>query len=219
MPALVSAQESPSLLFQFRAVFHNPANPSAELFVSDNTGKVVPIELRPKDLSAPMVTQTVGGSLVLYDKATMGAEKSNASVAAICKIPAGAKRGVVIILPSPADAKPAYRMVFIDDSAKAFPKGESRILTLLPMEAAIEAGEHKLPIRPGEIARLPSVKKVDAHNMAQTNFYYKKGETWSVFTERQLQYVDDIRRIFIVNITPGALQPTVNTIVDTTTPL
>lgn len=216
---LASAQEPPSPTFQFRAVLHDPANPSAELFFSDNMGKVVPIELRPKDLSAPMVTQTVGGSLMLYDRASIDPQKPVASLAASCKIPAGAKRGVVIILPSPVDTKPAYRMVYIDDSAKAFPKGESRILTLLPMEVAIEAGEHKLPIRPGEIAHLPPVKKVNEYNMAQTNFYYKKGESWSVFTERQLQYVDGVRRIFIVNITPGALQPTVNTIVDTTTPL
>lgn len=219
LPVLAAAQEPPSPPFQFRAVLHDPANPSAALFFSDNTGKVVPIELRPKDLSAPMVTQTVGGSLVLYDKATIDPEKPTASLAATCKIPAGAKRGVVIILPSPADTKPAYRLVFIDDSAKAFPKGESRILTLMPMEVAMEAGEHKLPIRPGEIARLPPVKKVNEYNMAQTNFYYKKGESWSVFTERQMQYADSVRRIFIVNITPGALQPTVNTIVDTTTPL
>jgi hypothetical protein len=36
-----------------------------------------------------------------------------------------------------------------------------------------------------------------------------------VFTERQLQYLDASRRLFIIHATPGALQPTITTIVDT----
>jgi hypothetical protein len=213
---LASAQDPESPPIQFRVVLQDPMNPSANLFFRDSAGVVVQIELRPKALSLPMVTKTVKGSLVLYDKATIDPEKPDASLAAICKIPVGAKRGIVIILPSPADTKPPYRMVFIDDSAKAFPKGESRILTLMPTELAMEAGEHKLPIHPGEIARLPAVRKVDEFNMAQTNFYFKKGDSWTVITQRQLQYLDRIRRIFIIHVTPGAVHPTVNSITDNT---
>jgi hypothetical protein len=50
--------------------------------------------------------------------------------------------------------------------------------------------------------------------MAQTNFYYQQGEAWVPFTERQLQFLDVCRRIFIIHATPGALQPTITTIVD-----
>jgi hypothetical protein len=50
--------------------------------------------------------------------------------------------------------------------------------------------------------------------MAQTNFYYQEGEAWVPFTERQLQYLDASRRLFIIHATPGALQPTITTIVD-----
>jgi hypothetical protein len=218
LSALASAQESAFLPVQFRAVLHDPINPAANFFVSDSTGTVIPLELRTKDLSRPMISKTVNGSLVLYDKQAIDPKKPGASLAATCAIPTGAKRGIVIILPSPAGSKPAYRMLFIDDSAKAFPLGESRILTLLPVEAAIEAGEHKLPIHPGEIARLPLVKKVDNFNMAQTNFFYKKEQEWTVFTERKIQYLDAIRRIFIVYVTPEALQPSADSITDTTSP-
>ena len=155
---------------------------------------------------------------MLYDQAVIDPKKPEASLAATCKIPPNTKRGVVVVLPSPVGSKPAYRMVFIDDSAKAFPKGESRILTLLPVEAAIEAGEHKLPIQPGKLTNVPPVRKVNEYNMAQTNFYTKQGEAWTAFTERQLQFLDGFRRIFIVHTTPGALSPTVTTIVDTATP-
>ena len=92
------------------------------------------------------------------------------------------------------------------------------MLTLLPVEAAIEAGEHKLPIHPGVIASVPPVKKVNEYNMAQTNFHYKNADAWTVFAERQVQYIDAFRRIFIVHATPGALQPTVTTIAVTATP-
>jgi hypothetical protein len=54
--------------------------------------------------------------------------------------------------------------------------------------------------------------------MAQTNFFYKKEQEWTVFTERKIQYLDAIRRIFIVYVTPEALQPSADSITDTTSP-
>ena len=71
-----------------------------------------------------------------------------------------------------------------------------------------------MPVHPGEIARIPPNKKVNEYNMAQTNLYHKQAEAWVPFTEKQLQFLDDYRRIFIVHATPGALQPTVTIIVD-----
>jgi hypothetical protein len=216
LPLAAQAQKNEGATpIQIRAVLHDPIQPTADLYYTDQKGVVVKLEFRAKDLTRPMLTLPVNGSLVFYDKLNVNPEKPEASLAATCKIPPNTKRGIVVVLPSPAGTKPAYRLVFIDDSAKAFPKGESRILTLLPMEAAIEAGEHKLPIRPGIIANLPPVKKVNEYNMAQTNFYFKNGETWTVCTERQLQYLDDVRRVFIVYVTPGALQPSVCTLIDT----
>ena len=213
--AALAQQKDDSAAIQIRAVLHDPVHPTAELFYADKAGTIVALELLPQDLTRPVMTLPVNGSLVLYDKLTVDPKKPEASLAATCKIPPDTKRGIVVILPGSAGSKPAYRMVFIDDSAKAFPKGESRVLTLLPVEAAIEAGEHKLPIHPGVLTAIPPVRKVNPYNMAQTNFYYKKAESWVPFTERQLQYLDAFRRVFIVHATPGAQQPTVTTIVDT----
>ncbi len=219
LPVVAQAQQNEaSTPVQIRTVLHDPVNPTAALFLTDQAGAVVKLGFLPQDLSKPQLTLPVNGSLVLYDRADIDPKKPEASLAASCKIPPNTKRGIVVVLPGPAGSKPAYRMVFIDDSGKTFPKGESRVLTLLPVEVAIEAGEHQLPVHPGEIARLPPVKKVNEYNMAQTKFYYKQGEAWTVFTERQLQFLEGFRRIFIVHATPGALQPTVTTIVDTDTP-
>ena len=199
---------------QIRAVLHDPIHPSANLFFEDAAGKIVSLAFLPQDLTRMQLMRPVNDSLVFYDKAEVDTKKPEASLAATCKIPAGLKRGIVIVLPNAAGIKPAYRLLLIDDSAVAFPKGESRVLSLIAIETAIQAGEHRIPIHPGDFAKVPPVKKVNDYNMAQTNFYYKKDEAWLVFTERQLQYLDAYRRIFIVHATPGALQPTVMTIVD-----
>jgi hypothetical protein len=153
--------------------------------------------------------------LVLYDKTTIDPENPAASLAASVLLPPDIKRAIVIVLPAPAGTKPAYRMLVIDDSQKAFPAGESRVLPLVTVETAIQAGEHRLPVHPGKITSVPPVMKRNEYNMAQTNFFYQQGESWIPFTERQLQFLDACRRIFIIHATPGALQPTVTTIVDT----
>lgn len=82
-------------------------------------------------------------------------------------------------------------------------------------EFSFVAREHKLPVKPGAMGVVPAVKKKNEFNMAQTNFYMKEGENWNPFTERQLQFLDEFRRIFIIHTTPGSNQPFVATIVDT----
>ena len=200
---------------QIHTVLHDPVQPTADLFYTDKTGAVTRLNFRPQDLTEALSMQPVNGSLVLYDKAAIYPKNPAASLAASVILPPEIKRALVIVLPAPAGEKPAYRMLLIDDSAKAFPAGESRVLPLITVETAIQAGEHRLPVHPGKITNVPPVTKRDEFNMAQTNFYYKQGEAWVPFTERQLQFLDAYRRIFIIHATPGALQPTVTTIVDT----
>ena len=214
----LAQQEAAVVPLQFRAVLHDPVHPTAELFYTDHKGVVVKLEFRPQDLTRTLFTLPLNGSLVLYDKADVDPKKPEASLAASIKLPPEIRRAMVVVLPAPAGSKPAYRMVVIDDSAKAFPKGESRVLPLVAVETAIQAGEHRVPIHPGKIAIVPPVTKRNEYNMAQTNFYYKQGDAWVPFTERQLQFLDACRRLFIVHVTPGALQPTVTTIVDIALP-
>lgn len=213
--ALHAQEKDAAAPVQIRAVLHDPANPVASLFFTDKSGAVVPLEFRPQDLTRPLFMLPTNGSLVLHDKASVNPKNPAASMAASIKLPPGLKRAIVVILPAPPNKKPAYQMLLIDDSEKAFPGGESRALALLNVECAMQAGEHKLPVKPGSITRVPPVRKVDDFNMAQTNFYYQQGESWVAFAERQLQFLDATRRIFIIHATPGAQQPTVTTIVDT----
>ena len=212
----VHAQEPAPIPVQIRAVLHDPINPVANLFYTNKTGAIVPLDFRPQDLTEPLFMLPIDGSLVLYDKATIDPKKPAESLAASAKLPLEMKRAIAVIIPSPSDQKPAYRMIIIDDSEKAFSHGESLVLSLVKVELAIEAGEHKLLIHPGKITRVPPVKKVNDFSMAQTNFHYQQNESWVTFTERQLQYLDACRRLFIIHATPEALQPTVTTIMDVT---
>jgi hypothetical protein len=217
LPVAGHAQQNEAAApLQIRAVLHDPVNPTAELFLRDQTGSVVRLKLVAEGLSEEQATLPANGSLVLYSSATVDPKKPEASLAASVRIPPNTKRAIVLVLPGPADTKPAYRMVLINDSTAAFPKGESRVISLVPVETAIEAGEHKLPVPAGKVTHVPAVKKVNDFNMAQTNFYYKDGSAWVPFTERQLQYLDEFRRIFIIHVTPGSTQPAVTTIIDTT---
>jgi hypothetical protein len=227
LPVVGRAQQNDATVpVRIRAVLHDPVHPAAELFLTDTTGAVVRLELVREGFSKEQFALPVNGSLALYNSAAIDPRKPLANLAATTKLPSNIRQAMLIILPRPADpksantqpanAQPAYRIVLIDDSAKAFPQGEARVLPLVAVETAIQAGEHRLPIHPGVITNVPPVRKVNEFNMAQTNFYYKRSEAWVPFTERQLQYLDAYRRVFIIHVTPGAIQPSVTTIVDTT---
>jgi hypothetical protein len=215
-PIVGVAQEGPTPLI-IRAAYHNPIKPVAELYITDQAGGVVPLPLVVEGLSTPQVTLPVNGSLVLYKEKLVDPKNPQASVAASAKIPADWKKVIVMIFPAVTTAEnPGYRILLINDAPNAFKKGESRVLNLTQADTAMQAGEHKIPLPSGKVSELPAVKKVNEYNMAQTNFYYKEGEEWVAFTERQLQYLDTTKRIFLIYLTPGSTQPFVTTIVDNT---
>lgn len=203
---------------QIRAVLHDPAHPPADLFIPDPSGNAVKLNLQPANLSSSQETKPLNGTILFYNTDAVDPEKPMENLAATLKVPRDLKRAIVILVPGPPGSKPAFRAILIDDSARGFSNGESQVLSLVPVQTAIEAGEHKLQIRPGKLTRVPAVKKRDEYNIAQTNFYYKEGASWVIFTERQLQFLDQFRRIFIISAPPGASQPFITTIVDTAVP-
>jgi hypothetical protein len=216
-PALHAREKEAAPPVQFRAVLHAPVQPIANLYYPDKTGTLLPLNFRPQDLTEMLSTIPVNGIIRLYDKAFIDPENPDANLAASLTLPRGMSRLIMIVIPTPTRSKPAYRMILIDDSDQAFPQGASKILSLVAVDIAIEAGEHKQMVRAGKISSLPPVTSVNDFHMAQTNFHYRHKDSWVAFTERQLHYIDATRRLFIIHATPGALQPTVTTIVDTNT--
>lgn len=202
---------------QIRVVLHDPMHPTAELFYVDKEGEVLPVNFRHQALSRAFDVAPINGSLVLYDKAEIDPEDPEAnreSIAAIGKIPEGIKKAIVVVASAPEGRKPAYRLLVIEDSEKAFPGGESLVLPLVNRNIVVEAGEHVVPVRPGKLAKVPFVKEKNAFNMAQTNFHYQSDGEWITFAERRLQYLEVMRRIFIIYFKPGATHPTITAIMD-----
>ena len=214
-PAVHAQQQEKPDPVQIRAVLHDPLRATAELYYVNESGAPARLNFRPKDFSESLLMLPVDGALVFYDTDTIDPENPAAGLAARIGLPAGLKRAVVIVLPTAPDSDMPYRLLLVDDSAQAFPGGESLVLPLISVRTAVQAGEHRIPLEPGRISRIPAVRRVNEFNMAQTNFYYQHGESWIPFAERQLQYIAASRRIFIIHATPGALQPTVTTLVDT----
>ena len=209
------AQPSPEAALVLRAVLHDPTRPMSEFFAADQNGVVNKINLIQEGLSEARQIMPVNGFLVLYNTASVDPKKPEGKIAATVKIPSGMRRAIAVIVPGPPDKQPPFRVVLIDDSPNAFKRGESRAVSMVPVETALQAGEHKLQILSGKVVSVPPVKKVNEFNMAQANFYYKEGDNWVAFTERQLQFLDDFRRIFLIHVTPGSTQPFVSTILDT----
>jgi len=215
VPLVCSAQDiGGSVPVQIRAFLHDPTRPTVDLFVADQNGSVVKANLSPANLSPAQMTTPVNGSVVFYDTASVDLKKPQDHIAGTLKLPPSTRKAIIILMPTEPGSM-RFRSLLIDETGNEFPNGESRVLSLVPVETAIEAGEHKLPLASGKITRVPVVKKVNEYNMAQTNFHYKEGANWVTFTERQVQYLDNFRRIFIIFVPPGGNQPYINTIVDT----
>ena len=197
-----------------RAYLLDPSHPVAELYLKDAKGDIVRLNLAPGEIGKAQSTVPVDGSLVLFNTATVDPKNPQPAIAASVAVPKNMQRAIAIVIPAPANSEPARRIILIDDSSSAFPKGESRILSLVPLETAVEAGEHKFPCKPSAITRIPAVKKLDAYNMAQTNFYYKKNGSWIVFSECRMKYLDAFRQVFLVYPSPGGTAPLLTTLID-----
>lgn len=203
-PAL-TAQDRREL--EVRAFLHDPVRPVVVFRYPDKSGGPKPLPLMAEGLSAPCVAVLADDELVLQGE--------DGAVAARVKVPPAFKRAAVIVIPAAkADDKPPYRMIVVDDDPASFPWGSSRVISLLGVETALQAGEHKLALPAGKITPLPAVTKVDEFNMAQVNFHYREGTRWLPFTERRMQFTGEVRRLFLVHVTPGSKRPFVATITD-----
>jgi hypothetical protein len=216
-----AAQDAPAASkLRLRAVLHDPLNPHAELYVRDATGALVRLYLALEGLTEAQNVSLSGGALQLFTSNTIDPAKPLEHLAATATVPANVKRAIAFIFPAAAGAKPPFRMMVIDDGAAAFPKAESRVLNLTPLELAMKAGEHSVKLPASKVSAVPRVAKRNALNQAQTEFYRKgKGANeWLLLAERPMQFTDEIRNIILVFQMPNVEQPQLRTLVDTDVP-
>lgn len=211
--SVAAAQESS--LSSIRAVLHDPSNHEIKFYVGKPGEAMEALKLVEEGLGEPQKVQVTNGSINLFSSAAVNPANPQASLLASIKVPSTAAASlIVIILPSPKGGATSYSGIAISDDPKSFPWGQSKAVNLTPVEFAIEVGEHKLPLPAGKITDVPKVEKVNEYHRAQTNFYYKQDNQWVIAAERQMQYLNTLRRIFLVSKAPNALSPDVRTIVD-----
>jgi hypothetical protein len=203
---------------QIRAVLFDPTHTMVDLFIPEPSGTAVKLNLQPASLSKPQLTVPLNGMVLFYNTDAVNPEKPMENLAATLKVPQNVRRAIAILFPNPPGSKLAIRAMLIDDSAKGFPKGESRVVNLISAKVAVQAGEHKVGALPGKVTTIPPVEKRNEYNMAQTNFYFEEEDTWVPFSERQIKYVERVRRIYLIAPVRGGDYPYVTTIVDIASP-
>ncbi|MEI7908047.1 MAG: hypothetical protein WCK77_00295 [Verrucomicrobiota bacterium] len=212
------AEPEASSKVRLRAVLHDPMKPFVEMYVTGPSGALERLNLAMEGLTEAQTVTLPKGVLLLYSSATVDATKPLANLLASVVVPETVKQAIVFILPSNEPEKLPYKLMVLNDSTAAFPRGESRVINMTRMPLAVRAGEHALEIAPGKLVAVPRVTKLNALNQAQTSFYRKTDTEWLLLAERPMQYTPTLRNIFLVYLMPNVEEPQIRTLVDTSAP-
>ncbi|MDQ8189816.1 hypothetical protein [Roseibacillus persicicus] len=199
---------------EIQSIVHDPLRRAAELYVTNDKSKVVPLALRPRELSAAQKVQIVDGFLRLYTTEHVDPEAPTANLGAAVRVADSIERALVVFFPAEEEGK--FKGLVIDDSPGEFAYGESRFVNATAAEIGVMIGEHKLAAKPGQVKAIPAVRQLDDFNMAQTDFHFrlKSDDAWNVFSQRRLKFVESQRRIFVASVSKRASAPAISTIVD-----
>jgi hypothetical protein len=209
LAGLVAAKDSP---IEIRAVANDPGK-RPEFYIGTPGKPMARLNLAMEGLTEAQKASPLNGVLYLFDSDQVTAKNAKAHLVASVQVPAGSTRLILIIYPS-GDPEPPYRMVAIPDDTKSFPWGSSKVANLTPTEFSLELGALKVALPAGKVTDVKKVTRDGESGNLQTNFSYKEGDQWLVATERRLQYVDNLRRIFVISKQPSSVAPDVRTIQD-----
>lgn len=217
LPWVSAAQESATVKLRLRALLHDPLKPYAEFYFRGPKG-MERLNLAMEGLTESQDIPIQKGVLNLFSSARFDPKTPMEHLAATVKVPASTRRGIGFIVPAPAGGEVPYRLLLVDDSPKAFPKGETRVLNLTALELAIKAGEHSVKLPPAAITALPKVAKRNDLNQAPTELYQKMNEDWVLVAERPMQFTDVVRNIMLTYQMPNVAEPQIRTLIDTEDP-
>ena len=212
-----AAQDAATKKLRLRAVLHDPLHPQANLYVRGESGDLVPLYLALEGLTDAQNVILTEGALQLFSSDTIDPEDPLADLAATVKVPERVRRAIVFIFPAGAKNKPPYRMMVLNDDPGVFPKAETRVLNMTPLQMAMKAGEHSVKLPPAKLTAVPRVTKLNHMNQAPTAFYLK-GEganQWLLLAERPMKFTDSSRTIILLYQMPNAKEPRLRTLVDT----
>jgi hypothetical protein len=218
LTGMAAAQAPTAARLRVRTLLHDPLNPYAEFYLAGTKGGLERMNLSLEGIGVPQDVTLQGGTLRLFSSATVDSANPLANLAASTTVPAGLKRAIVLIVPAGANAKPPYKLMLLDDSASAFPWGESRAVNLTALPLAVAAGEHRIQAKPATVTPIPKVTRVNDLNQAHTRFYQQDGSQWVLLSERPTQFTDQVRNLFLLFTMPGVPDVQVRTLIDADAP-
>jgi len=200
---------------EIRAVLQDPMNPGAAFQVRTTPSTFEKLELVAEGLCIAKRISVTDNTVALYGP-TSSDPKIGPPIVASAVVAPAVERCLLVIVPEPPGGKLPYHLLVLDDTGKAFPFGESRVVNLTNVALGMQAGATRLSLPAHSVTPLPLIKEVNEYHMAQTNFYAKSdnGDQWMPFAERQVQYLETVRRISLIDVAPGAVAPTIRTVID-----
>lgn len=175
----------------------------AELHLHDAGGKGSAGVVHPKVFlnHEYELLKTKGGPVVLTTKADPGSVKVEEDVVGECELPA--KPGSYILLLLPDDASPSKaKVMMVDSSAKAFPKGSFKVMNLTTAPVKIELEGKPFEIKAGE-TQLIEKAPMGENQTAGMKASYERDGKWTMISSGIWPAPGD-KRVLQVLIESGA---------------
>lgn len=139
-----------------------------------------------------------------------GDGENERTVVARAKVPAAVKNALFYFTPAKKSDKLLYDVRVMNDSERAFPMGNTRILNLYGRDVRFRAGEHAVQVKPNTVVNLPQVKEKDPWNMAVISCQMlAKGDKWRTISETKTKFTSGARLLIVSYLEPGNNRPRV----------
>lgn len=125
-------------------------------------------------------------------------------VVATGSVPAGVKDAIFFLWkdPRPAEGAPPYRLLAVDEGAKAVPNGGSFVANLGDSPARITLGDAAHDLAAGQSTVVPRPAGRDEHNMASLLIESEMAGKWSRLKDALMRYAE-ADRYFILLVPAG----------------
>lgn len=118
-----------------------------------------------------------GDSLVFTKTADPAGIKDSANIVAKTRLPGGFRSGIFMFLPGTGKAgDPAFRVLVIEDTKKAFPPGSLKILNLSPLPVSIMLEKEAFNFKSGETKVIEDPPVGPSQSSAMVAKAFKDGE-------------------------------------------
>lgn len=206
--SLAVAQETRAVKCRFLG-FQSSGGPASVIAASDG-GIETNCPLPRHELSPPVVCHAKGNTIRFLSP-------GDRKPAATATIPASAANAILVFVPGAADGKsPAWRVMVVEDSPKAFPDGGTYVANFYNKDIRFIIGEHKGMLHAAGSHGYEMPKKLDDFNMAPVMFELLQDDKWRTASESSLRFLPGTRYLIFAYVDPATGRARIHTCQDLT---